>query len=57
MLEKLFCGRRDISAIELGQREIRIERDGLVEVCDGVCDAEFLLEIAAREILLARLFR
>jgi hypothetical protein len=56
MLKKLFRTRRHISAIELRKREIRIERDGLIEVCDGIGDAQFLLKIASGEILLARFF-
>ena len=47
MIEKLFGGRRNICPVEFREREIRIERDCLIEVRDGIRDAKFFGKVAA----------
>src|SRR6185369_6518613 len=56
VLEKLLASRRDVCAIEVGECEIRIERDRLVEVRDGIRDPELFLEIASGEIFFSSFF-
>jgi hypothetical protein len=56
MVEKLFRSGRNLCAIELREREIRIERDGLIIVRDGIRDTQLFREIAARKELLACFF-
>jgi hypothetical protein len=53
---ELFTRRRDVCAIEVGECEIWIERDRLVEVRDGIREPELFLEIASGEKFLSSFF-
>src|SRR5215208_56988 len=57
MFEKLFWTRRNICSKEFCEREIWIERDRFIKVCNRIRDAKLLREIASRKKFLPGLIR
>src|SRR5215217_5717962 len=57
MFEELLWTRRNIRSKEFCEREIWIERDRFIEVCNRICDAKLLREIASRKKFLPGLVR